>query len=126
MDKAHSRFLSLIANRVGFNWNDSEKTTKDVSAQRTVECDLYLRFGSPVTLSDLFRDCAEVARPIRTSDDWQGTTIYPGDVVLCEVAETPQSLRGKLWQLERAMRFGPRHPHASRVLRFPERRRATV
>ena len=72
-----------------------------------VECDLYLR-GTDLTPVDLFKDCAQDIVQLAGTKPWdqiQTTADLP--IILAEVAETPASLQAKLWQLERALTFGP-------------------
>ena len=72
-----------------------------------VECDLYLR-GTDLTPVDLFKDCAQHIVQLAGTKPWdQIQTTVDLPIILAEVAETPASLQAKLWQLERALTFGP-------------------
>ena len=75
----------------------------------TFECDLYMRCpsASPLSVSHVFRDCVDRLRAITkhaNRSHWDQQTF---GVLLAEVAQTPQSMRAKLWQLERALQLGP-------------------
>jgi hypothetical protein len=73
----------------------------------TFECDLYLKTPMNTLLGTIFHDIADdviALNPQNFPIPFKETNV---STVLCEIAETPQSLRRKLWQLERALRFGP-------------------
>ena len=75
----------------------------------TFECDLYIKCpsASQLTVSHVFQDCVDRLRAITkhaNRSHWDQQTF---GVLLAEVAQTPQSMRAKFWQLERALQFGP-------------------
>ena len=114
IDTYHSKFLSQFPRPAGLSWNESGRSSAKLppEAERKYECDLYLRCCSQTSLDSLFKDCCEEVISLTLTNEekeaWPGTPIPTDGVVLCEFAETPQSLRSKLWQLERAVRFGPK------------------
>lgn len=93
-----------------FRWKNAKKTKGPPPKLQTtmvVECDLYLR-GTDIKPHELFEDCAQEHIQLAGNTSWeqiQTTAHLP--IILAEVAETPASLQAKLWQLERALRFGP-------------------
>ena len=110
--KRRGQFQQLFEQPPGFNWKDVDKNaSRDSSkddAPRLVECDLYVRSAGPMPLPELFKDCADAVVSLVPPHTWESATASaPSPIVLCEVAETRESMRGKLWQLERAMQFGP-------------------
>ena len=102
---------SSSAVRRRFSWSpvkraSSNKVNNKVDA---FECDLYMRCpsASQLTVSHVFRDCVDRLRAIAkhaNRSHWDQQTF---GVLLAEVAQTLQSMRAKLWQLERALQFGP-------------------
>jgi len=72
----------------------------------TVECDIYLRCQSEdLDVKQLFSECVDnVTNLTLTNNSWETQKF---GILLAEVAETPNSLRSKLFQLERALTWGP-------------------
>ena len=73
----------------------------------TIECDLYLKLFDSASLHcrDLIKDSATDMMLINPRyNDESDVQLEEDDMVWIEVAETPQSLRVKLLQLERAVR----------------------
>ena len=109
-----ARFFSACPRPSNMQWKDSpsrtnqSSATADSTARDTIECDLYLR-KEGLVINELFRDCAEIVEPLTAaSENWlSAQTSAAQPILLCEVAETPQVLRNKLWQLERTLRYGP-------------------
>lgn len=103
-DEALGQFQTVFTNPPQMSW-DTEKVAQ-TKGERHYECDLYLRAAEkPVELSAVFRGCADAV--VKLNDVGANFESVSLGLVLCEVAETPRSLRKKLWQLERAVRFGP-------------------
>lgn len=96
---------------IGFRWSKfkSNKGTNEDGATGAVECDLFLRCKEPTLLADVFKDCADQIVSLSPQPlVWnEVTTTEDRRVLLCEIAETPENLREKLWQLERALSCGP-------------------
>ena len=96
---------------IGFRWSKfkSDKGTNEDGATGAVECDLFLRCEEPTLLADVFKDCADQIVSLSPQPlVWnEVTTTEDRRVLLCEVAEKPENLRDKLWQLERALSCGP-------------------
>ena len=73
-----------------------------------IECGVYLRSTSPISLVEIFKECSDTFVPLTSHNVVDSvTTTASQQVLLCEVAETPESMREKLWQLERAVSYGP-------------------
>ncbi len=127
LDREKSDYLSSFPRAQGLRWNDKEVGSaknianpakanldqeKGADVSITVEGDLYLK-KEGLQLSELFKDCADAYNVICAPDGtcaedvWKIATTAELPIMMCEVAETPQSLRGKLWQLERAITYGP-------------------
>ena len=110
--QAQMQFLKLFPQPHICKWSSRTKVkqgTNDNGPIGTVECDLFLRCGEPTRLADIFKDCADHVVSLSSSERAWGEveTTKGRPVLLCEVAETPESLRDKLWQLERALIYGP-------------------
>jgi hypothetical protein len=113
-------FLQSIPHPPNIKWAGkaeakSKPNHEDGSGAKTgsvIECDLYLRIGnkntSEVTVKSLFADAIDAFKPIVGTDtDVWTAPLCVGQLVLCEVAETPQSMRSKVFQLLRAVLCGP-------------------
>jgi hypothetical protein len=88
--------------RERFVWKD-EKEKGVPQGEASYECDLYLRTNETIPLDTFFCDSFTHVRCL-THGEWHNISF---GVLLSEVAQTPKSLRGKLWQIERALKFGP-------------------
>eukprot|EP00437_Effrenium_voratum_P023536 CAMPEP_0181406796 /NCGR_PEP_ID=MMETSP1110-20121109/5454_1 /TAXON_ID=174948 /ORGANISM="Symbiodinium sp., Strain CCMP421" /LENGTH=332 /DNA_ID=CAMNT_0023529215 /DNA_START=82 /DNA_END=1080 /DNA_ORIENTATION=+ len=90
-----------------FPWKFFKQMKGSSPDPMVVECDLYLR-GTDLKPNDLFKDCAQCIVQLAGTTPWeQIRTTADLPIILAEVAETPASLQAKLWQLERALTFGP-------------------
>ena len=113
VQKAKGAFERGFATQPGFNWNTGRKGKGQKRGDRGAaqasnpQCDLYLKKDAPqMHVATLFRHtCFKNASLSDVASHWGNLT---ASVVLAEIAQTPASLRNKLWQLERAMRFGPK------------------
>ncbi|CAE7837968.1 unnamed protein product [Symbiodinium sp. KB8] len=105
---------TALQKRFSTNWTApsllrwKNKPTKGTPPNRmVVECDLYLR-GTGLKPVDVFKECAQIHVQLAGKTPWKDIeTNASFPIILAEVAETPASLQAKLWQLERALRFGP-------------------
>ena len=77
-----------------------------------MECDLYLRIkenpdGETASLSckELLKDSSTQVILINPENDESDVVLGKGEMIWIEVTEAPQSLRAKLLQLERAVRY---------------------
>ena len=112
VQKAKGAFESGFATQPGFNWNTGrkgklkKKGVRGAAQASNPQCDLYLKKDAPpMHVATLFRHtCFKNVSLSGVASRWEDLT---ASVVLAEIAQTPASLRNKLWQLERAMRFGP-------------------
>ncbi|CAE7516864.1 unnamed protein product, partial [Symbiodinium microadriaticum] len=101
------RFPSSWASPKPFRWKYFKPMKGSSPDPMEVECDLYLR-GTDLKPNDLFKDCAQRIVQLAGTTPWeQIRTTADLPIILAEVAETPASLQAKLWQLERALTFGP-------------------
>ena len=100
----------------GFKWKTEkvEKSTKqrahEAGQTYKFECDMYIKMLTTTQVSELLKNCySEVMalNPAAKSTEWKQLSLSAGDVMLLEVAETPESMKAKIWQLIRAMSFGP-------------------
>ncbi len=121
VEVAANAFSSSFPRPTAFAWNGrGQSQSKDQNkvpqtpSDMTMECDLYLKLLPGTSIRDLFNDCADevvhLNQPVSTGSGTSWADLAPTedrDVLLAEVAETPESLRTKLWQLQRAMQFGP-------------------
>eukprot|EP00760_Papus_ankaliazontas_P010372 PhM_4_TR14264/c1_g1_i19/m.59626 len=110
-EQEKSEFLSKFRSPKGMNWKTEEKATKSKTHEQqqethcTIECDLYVRNETGLNLALLFKEACDKCIQLSGDVSFKDVITTPQKpVVLCEVAETPASLRSKLWQLERAMR----------------------
>ena len=73
--------------------------------EASYECDLYLCTNEAISLDTFFCDSFTRVRCL-THAEWDNISF---GVLLSEVAvaQTRKSLRGKIWQIERALKFGP-------------------
>lgn len=131
IDSYHRQFQQQVRPPPNLHWKDSEQGGKGATTPGTpVECDLYVRLGEGANVQTLFEGCAEDQVSVTGHGQWSSlATSATKSVILCEVAETPESIRAKLWQLERAMICGPeslRSPVACVVCINGERSRFRV
>jgi hypothetical protein len=93
--------------------NDATATTHGAK----VDCDFYIRFPEGTVLSSVFYPVVDIAWPQSLPDAWFSPMEQPG-CVLCEIAEKPELLRAKVFQLLKAMRCGPFQGENAPVLAF--------
>ena len=111
IDQQYRSFAKQFCSPKGFSWSPVKRASRNKVNNKvdTFECDLYIKCpsASQLTVSHVFRDCVDRLRAITTHANrshWDQQTF---GVLLAEVAQTPQSMRAKFWQLERALQFGP-------------------
>ncbi|CAJ1333127.1 unnamed protein product [Effrenium voratum] len=68
-----------------------------------IECDLYISSEEEIQLQNFFQDSFTTATCL-THGEFEKQSFK---LMLAEIAETPSSVRAKLWQIERALKFGP-------------------
>ena len=91
-------------------WKGKKAKTRDpptTTGKAEIECDLYLQVtdidSAKLSVQSLLKDVAEVVVPINEGGDGV-VDLNNGDWVWMEIAETPESLKDKMKQLERAYR----------------------
>ena len=111
IDQQYRSFAKQFCSPKAFSWSPVKRASSNKVNNKvdTFECDLYMRCpsASQLTVSHVFRDCVDRLRAITkhaNRSHWDQQTF---GVLLAEVAQTLQSMRAKLWQLERALQFGP-------------------
>ena len=116
LPSAHKNAFESCRYPENLRWEGNNPARNVHEGDAQYEVDLYLRIESSshgTTLGSILRDvCDEVVyfNPSSALSKPDGqkameqVLLTSGDEVWMEIAETPKSLRGKLWQLERAFR----------------------
>ncbi|CAJ1432519.1 unnamed protein product [Effrenium voratum] len=87
----------------GFNWKKEKKDNNPPMTDVLIECDLYISSEEEIQLQNFFQDSFTTATCL-THGEFEKQSFK---LMLAEIAETPSSVRAKLWQIERALKFGP-------------------
>ena len=102
---------NVITNSANVGWKPS-KQAKNVGqplGPMSLECDMVYRVdgADPLSVSNFVKDVACEHHVLWGMTPLSELCVEPGQIFAGEVAETPESLKDKLWQLERLLQYCP-------------------
>lgn len=112
VEKARTAFVEKFASPDSFNFKaekpaKGDKNTQHEAAEKAIEVDLYLE-GLGMQLQDVFKDAQDTVVPLNESVPAKWEDVATSDkkpLLMAEIGDTPETMRAKLWQLQRAMLF---------------------